>query len=407
MINMTTGLEIRKYLQPALIVAAGVTVAFLLYLTTPAPVQKTPDRPVLLVDAIQAVSGSANTVVKTQGAVTARTRTALVSEVSGIITRISPAFVVGGYFRSGDVLVEIDDRNYLAELKRARAAVASARTQLAKESGLAEYALADWERSREMVTNKEMASELTLRKPQLQEARANLEFAEADLIKKQGDMERTKISLPYDGIIEERNVDLGQFVTAGTQLAISFAIDSVEVRLPIPVHELDYLELPDPLYPNEAGNLNVNLESIVGHTKRKWHGKIVRTEAVLDSKSRVLYVVAQVRQPYRRGGDGWDAPLRIGTFVDAIIEGKTLQDVVVLPRAALRPGNRVWVIDSNQQLQMKDVEIARADEDSLYISSGINDGQLVCMTSLDNPLPGTRVQYTLLDMPVVQVTGDE
>ena len=407
MISLPAGSEVKKYLQPALIVAAGLVIAFLLYLTTPEPVQKTPDRPVLLVDAIQAVSSSADTVVRTQGAVTAKTRTALVTEVSGIITDISPAFVVGGYFREGDVLVKIDDRNYLADLQRAKAAVASALTELAKESGLAEYALADWERSKQLVTNKEQASDLTLRKPQVMEAQANLEFAQADLLRKQGDLARTKISLPYDGIIEERNVDLGQFVTAGTQLAISFAIDSVELRLPIPIHELDYLDLPDPLHPDRTDKLNVTLSSIVGQTQRTWHGKIVRTEAVLDRKSRVLYVVAQIAQPYNRGNGGWDAPLRIGTFVDAVIEGRTLEDVVVLPRAVLRPGNQIWVIDDQQHLQMQGIEIVRADEESLYISAGVSDGQLVCLTSLENPLPGTLVQYTLVDAPARQAASNE
>jgi RND family efflux transporter MFP subunit len=407
MISLPTVTEMKKYLVPALIVAGGLGVALLLSLATPEPEQKTPERPVLLVDAIRAVSRSADTVVRTQGTVSATTRTVLVSEVTGIITDSSPAFVVGGYFKKGDLLVKIDDRNYIAEVKRAEAAVASAKTQLAKESGLAEYALDDWERANQSVTNTTLASDLTLRKPQLIEAQANLEFAEADLLKKQDDLLRTEIRGPFDGIIEEKNVDLGQFVTTGTNLGITFGIESVEVRLPISIPELDYLELPDPLHPDRTDKLNVTLSTVVGESKKSWQGKIVRTEAVLDKKSRVLYVVARVAHPYLRGPDGWDAPLRIGTFVDAVIEGKLLEDVVVVPRSSLRPGNQVWIIDEEQQLRMQDIDVVRADEKSLYVSTGVSDGQLICITSLENPLPGTQVQYTLVDTPAQQAAINE
>ena len=407
MISLPTVTEMKKYLVPALIVAGGLGVALLLSLAPPEPEQKTPERPVLLVDAIRAVSRSADTVVRTQGTVSATTRTVLVSEVTGIITDSSPAFVVGGYFKKGDLLVKIDDRNYIAEVKRAEAAVASAKTQLAKESGLAEYALDDWERANQSVTNTTLASDLTLRKPQLIEAQANLEFAEADLLKKQDDLLRTEIRGPFDGIIEEKNVDLGQFVTTGTNLGITFGIESVEVRLPISIPELDYLELPDPLHPDRTDKLNVTLSTVVGESKKSWQGKIVRTEAVLDKKSRVLYVVARVAHPYLRGPDGWDAPLRIGTFVDAVIEGKLLEDVVVVPRSSLRPGNQVWIIDEEQQLRMQDIDVVRADEKSLYVSSGVSDGQLICITSLENPLPGTQVQYTLVDTPAQQAAINE
>ena len=118
-------------------------------------------------------------------------------------------------------------------------------------------------------------------------------------------------------------------------------------------------------------------------------------------------MVAQIDYPYIRGDGGWDAPLRIGTFVDAVIEGKLLENVVVLPRSSLRPGNQVWLIDDQQQLQMKDIEVVRADEESLYISSGVSDGQLICITSLENPLPGTQVQYTLVDLPARQAAINE
>jgi len=349
--------------------------------------------PVLLVDIFEAKKKTVNISVKAQGTVTPRTQTTLVSEVSGLITEVSPSFQVGGFFKKGDILVRIDDRNYRADVKRTQAAVASARTRLATETGLADNARSDWERNRTHTGANRNATDLALRKPQLAEALASLEYALADLEKKRGDLQRTIIRAPYDGLVKEKKADVGQFVGAGTQLAVTFAIDYAEIRLPLPDNELAYLNLPDTMKGAGTKGPKVLLTAEIGGEQHTWEGSLVRTEGVFDERSRVLFAVAQVRDPYSRETGGWSAPLRIGTFVQAVIEGRIAEDVIILPRGSLRPGNRIWVVDEDNTLRQRNVDILRAGEELIYIESGLEDGQLVCITPLENPLPGTQVRF--------------
>jgi RND family efflux transporter MFP subunit len=301
--------------------------------------------------------------------------------VSGQILEVSTTFVSGGFFKAGDVLVRIDDRNYQAELKRAEASVAASRTVLVREQGLADYARDDWEK----LNRSEAATELALRKPQMAEAKAQLAFTRADLKKRLGDLERTVIRAPYDGMVREKRADVGQFVGPATQLAEIFAVDVVEIRLPLPDKDLPYVQLEQ--------HPAVRFSAEIGGTVHSWQGQIVRTEGVFDEQSRVLYAVAQVQDPYNQRGTNWDYPLRVGTFVDAEIKGLEVDDVIVLPRSVLRRGNRVWTIGPNKELIPREVKLLRADENQIYVTGGLEGNPLVCLTTLENPLPGTVVRF--------------
>ena len=372
---------LRKFALPIVVLLGALLITSWLIVQRPVPAQKRPDPPVLLVDAIVAELASVRLKVHAQGSVTPRTETSLTGEVAGQIIEVFPQFVSGGFFKRGDVLVKIDDRTYRAEVKRSQAAVAAAETLITREQGLSDYALQDWRR---LNPDKE-ATDLALRKPQLAEARANLQSALADLERKEGDLERTMVRAPYDGMIRQKLADVGQFVGAGTQLAVIFASDVAEIRLPLPDKDLPFVDL--------KAQPPVEVTANIGGTDYYWRGKIVRTEGVFDEQSRVLYVVAQVADPYNQDGESWAYPLRIGTFVGANIEGRRADNLVVLPRSALRRDNRVWIIDSNNRLVPKTVSVLRTDASSVYINSGLEDNELVCLTLLENPLPGTVVRH--------------
>lgn len=375
-----------KFLYPAIILATGIGISVVFFLSTPEPATRDIKPPVILVDAIEISRSPLTMTVDTQGEVIARTRTTLVSEVSGVVTSISDSFVAGAGFDKGEQLLTIDDRNYVAELERARANVAGARKKLAEEVGLAEYAAVDWEKSRVGTA----PSDLALRKPHIEEARANLEFALADLKRKQGDLERTRVTAYYDGMVESREVDVGQYVSPGTRLGVVFAIDVVEVRLPIPLHELEFLDLPSSIAETKEP-VPVALTSITRSHVSNWPAHIVRTEAVMDRKNRVLYAIAEVRDPYT----GHDSPLRIGSFVRARISGRYYDDIVRIPRAAVRPGNNIWIVNADSQLERRTIDPIRADENYLYVEAGVSDGDIISVTPLENPLPGTEVSFTL------------
>ena len=119
----------------------------------------------------------------------------------------------------------------------------------------------------------------------------------------------------------------------------------------------------------------------------------MRTEGVFDEKSRVLYLVAQIKDPYNQLAERWPAPLRIGTFVEAEIKGRLVDNIIKLPRKVLQGDDRVWTVASENLLVLSKVDLLRRDESHIYVTSGINDGDLVCLSALDNPLPGTRVRF--------------
>ena len=377
-----------KIVLPIAIIGGAVLVSWQIIAARPEVERVAPPPPTLLVQVAVAQREPVTFTVRSQGVVTPRTRTTLVSEVSGQIAEVSPAFVSGGFFNKGDVLVRIDPRHYQTAFKRARSEVAKARTKVATEHALAGYAYQDWQRLRELNASERPASDLALRKPQLAEAVAALEFAEADLEKATEDLDRTVIRAPYDGMVREKRADVGQYVNVGAQLAETFATDYAEVRLPLPQVDLQYLELPGP---DSEAFLPVELTADIGGVRRTWHGRIIRSEGVFDAESRVLHVVAQVDDPYGQGGGGGE-PLRIGTFVTAEIQGREGGSLFVIPRHSLQRGETLWMVGDDMTIQPRLLEIVRADEQFSYVTTGLSDGERYTVTPPEQPLPGMLVR---------------
>ena len=377
-----------KIVLPIAIVAGAVLVSSVIIAARPEVERVAAPLPSLLVDVAVARREAVTFTVRSQGVVTPRTRTTLVSEVSGQIAEVAPAFVSGGFFEQGDVLVRIDPRHYQTAYKRARSEVAKARTKVATEHALAGYAYQDWLRLRELNAAERPASDLALRKPQLAEAVATLEFAEADLEKATEDLDRTVIRAPYDGMVREKRADVGQYVNVGAQLAETFATDYAEVRLPLPQVDLQYLDLPEGV---GERSLPVKLTADIGGVAQVWTGRIVRSEGVFDAESRVLHVVAQVDDPYGHGGDGLE-PLRIGTFVTAEIRGREGGDLFVIPRHSLQRGETLWLVGDDMAIQPRLLEVVRADERFSYVSNGLVDGERYTVTPPEQPLPGMIVR---------------
>ena len=377
-----------KIVLPIVIIAGTVLLSWQIIAARPEVERVAAPPPTLLVEVATAEREAVTFTVRSQGVVTPRTRTTLVSEVSGQIAEVAPAFVSGGFFKEGDVLVRIDPRHYQTALKRARSEVAKAQTKVATEHALAGYAYQDWQRLRELNAAARPASDLALRKPQLAEAVAALEFAEADLEKATEDLDRTIIRAPYDGMVREKRADVGQYVNVGSQVAETFATDYAEVRLPLPQVDLQYLELPD----GDAETfLPVKLTADIGGVQQAWTGRIVRSEGVFDAESRVLHVVAQVDDPYGQNGEGRE-PLRIGTFVTAEIRGREGGELFVIPRHSLQRGETLWLVGDDMAIHPRDLTVVRADERFSYVSSGLADGDRYTVTPPEQPLPGMLVR---------------
>lgn len=373
-----------------LILGAASAIAVTLYWNRPEPVKVATETHSLLVDVAEVVKQDVPITLASQGTVEPRTQTTLIAEVAGRVVKVSPKYKAGGFFSAGEMLLQIDPRDYQAELKRAESAVASARSNLALEKGRAEVAYRDWRKYSNGVTRNADADALAQRKPQLAEAQARLDSAEADLARARDDLDRTTIRLPYDGMIRSKAVDIGQYVSLGTQLGEAFAVDRVEVRLPLPDDRLSYLNLPA-LDENQTAVIPVTLSAQFGDDQHRWQARLVRTEGVLDERSRVLFAVAEVEDPYGLV-DERDIPLRVGTFVQAEITGKTLSDIVVLPRHVLRTGNQVWVVDDNNRLVNRSVRLLRTAGELAYIHRGLEEGERVSLSAIPQAVAGTEVR---------------
>jgi RND family efflux transporter MFP subunit len=379
-----------RYILPvALVVGAVVVVLGLVAVSNnkgPEKIQE-PDQ-AILVDVIPASLKSQFLSVVSQGTVRPRTETILMAEVPGKIVSVSKNFIAGGFFRKDEVLLQIDPSDYQAGLKRADANLASKEAQYADQKARSEQALKDWQN----LGRKGEPSDLTLRKPQLAEALAGVQAAEADLLKAERDLARTRISLPYDGLVRSKNVDVGQYVGPGAQMGATFAIGTAEIRLPLSSRDIAFLNLPSATNLEDSVRPEVHLSAESSGLSGHWRAEIVRTEGVVDEASRVIYAVAEVKDPYAVLGESTQDELRVGTFVRADIQGLRVDNVVLLPRSVLRPDDTVLVANREQKLEIRQVEVLRAEPQSVYISKGISDGEQIITTAMDAPISGTLLK---------------
>ena len=370
-----------------LVGASGISL--LLFLTRPPTAIEEPAEAMVSVDVAQVVKQDMRIEIQAQGTVSPLQETAIHSEVKGRVIEVSPNFNVGGFVSQDEILLRIDPRDYQTSLLRAQAAVESAESNLAQEKGRAQVAQREWEKLPKGTQRTPEARDLYLRKPQLEQAQAQLLAAQADLNTARDNLGRTIIKAPYAALIRKKHSDLGQFVTAGTPLADIFSVEYAEVRLPIPQSKLDYLDLPG-LTGYASGSL-IDLYTDVAGEVKHWTAQLHRTEGVFDERSRVLYTVARIADPYGLKEQGKE-PLRIGTFVNANIAGRELTDIVTLPRYLLRAGNFLWIVDESMHLRNRKVTILRTGGDLIHVTAGLDDGDLVSLTSLDNSFVGSRVK---------------
>ena len=326
--------------------------------------------------------------IASQGTVKARTQSTLIPEVSGRVLRISPNFREGGFFEEGDILLEIDPSDYLTAVTVAEANLAEAEVRLAEEEAQSLQAKLDWER----LGGGDTPSDLVLRGPQFALARANVASAEARLVQARRDLERTRLRAPYDGRILTKSADVGQVVGPGNVLAEIYAVDYAEIRLPLTTEQYSLIDFPDVVRggPQLEADIPVTLTASFGQEKAVWKGKVVRAEGSVDSRSRQINVVAQVDDPY---GPGHSQALKVGLFVEAEIEGKTLEDVYVLPRTALREARFVLTITEDNRILRVPVEpLWATSREVVFRTPDIEPGTWVSLTQMALALDGMPVQ---------------
>lgn len=381
----------RRVLIPIIILLLAIIISLILIANRPAIQQAPFEMPVTAIRTISAESESITLFVSSRGKVQPATISEMSAAVNGPVAWISPSLVAGGYFEKGATLLRIDGRDFQTALEK---------SQAAKQQAEAEANHA----SRELERISGLASRKLASDSQLQDARrvadvaaARLANAEADLHQAQLNLDRTELKAPFDAIVEARNIELGQNVSPGQSVATLYGADVVEVKLPLANRQMGFLTVS----PSTRGMLpeeqapDVLVKGMYAGKQHVWQGKLVRTEAGIDASNNTVQAIVQVVQPNLIEGDDEslsDIPLPIGLLVQAEISGRTVDNVIALPRHVIRKNTQVLVAAPDDTLQIREVDILRLESDRVLIQGGLNEGERVCVSPIQAVVDGMKIR---------------
>jgi RND family efflux transporter MFP subunit len=353
-----------------LAVAAGVS-AFLI-VNRVKPAQQETERPVPTVDTVPVNPGMHTVNLTSEGVVQSKREVSLAAEVAGRVVSISDELVEGGRVKEEEVLAAIDDADYQVALRTAKTAVAEAELSIEQEAARGVQAQRDWEK-----LGRGDAPDLVLRKPQIAAAEARLASAHAEVERALRDIRRTSITAPFSGRIRKVFIEEGSYVTPGSPVVEIFSDDVVEVRLPFSLGDYaQSLREKTPPFPVHA---------VIGGKPTTWQAVLDRLEGEIDRETLSGYAIARI-QP---DGEGKYPP--VGLFVRAELAGKTIENVVEIPRSALRGAHDVWVLESGR-LAKRHVDIIRSTRDTLVVTGDFKPGDLLVTTRLAAPVPGMELK---------------
>ena len=323
--------------------------------------------------------------IESQGTVIPRTEIQLMSEVLGKIQKVSSKLQTGSKFEKNDPLVYLEKRDFELSLISAQSSLSQARVNYEREKAESELAAKEWKK-----INGGKASNLTLRKPQLSQAKALLAAAEAVYEQAERNLDRTTIRAPFKGRVRQKMVDVGMVISPGLTIAQIYATDYVEISLPIAEQDLAFLGIPlDGSFIKKESQPYVELYTEFGGKQLSWSGTIVRSSAEIDSKTRMLSVIAQVSDPYQKTSNM--LPLKVGIFVKAAIKGRTFNDIIIIPRFTVR-NNKVWIVNQEGALDQKQIKILRYEDDKVLVSEGLDLSDSVLLTRLAVLIKGMKLK---------------
>jgi RND family efflux transporter MFP subunit len=384
---------LRNLLTALAILVIGALASTVLVKMGQKPERQTPPASRPVVSAFTVAPETEPIRVKSFGSVKAKRSINVVPRVNGEVVEKSPHFEAGGYFTEGQILLRIDDTDYIMAAQQAAANVAQSEYQLALAEEEAQVALREWERiGNDGMDDEAEPTALVMHEPQLKLARANLQSARAAHDQAQLNLERCVITAPFKGRVLDTSVDAGQFIRSGANLGTIYATDIAEVTVAIADDDLAWITVN---YDAKDGGVPVDVSAEFAGAVHHWEGRAVRLGGAVDSRSRLVSVVVEIPSPYERTGSR--PPLIEGMFVDVTFTSQPPAGAVVIPRSALRPNDKVWVIDPESRVQIRDVAVARAGVDQAIITDGLAAGERVCTSNL---------QYVTSGMPV-RVEGDQ
>ena len=374
---------IKKVIIPILIIVVAIAIFMVMINLAPKPEKKSVEikPPLVNVEPIKVATVALK--VYSQGTVIPNVESTLTAEVSGRIIEVAINFDNGAYFKKDQVIAKINDDVYQVNLLQAQARLEVAKAALLEEQARGQQAKDEWRLSGKSLDE---APLMALRKPQLQKAKADLAVAEAEVKAANIQLAKTIIRAPYGGIIKNKMVDIGQFVNTGTALAEIFSAEKAKVRLPIKLQDINYLNLPTVNQPHS--NIKVELNSVIGLDNFTWQAELTGYEGEVDNTSRVHYVIATIADPYNIQQIPERAELRVGSFVNAVIEGKTIENLSVLPRSAVVGKNTLYLMTKDKTLNIVDFTAISADQHFIYSKQNFGDNQQLVLTEIALPVSG-------------------
>ena len=368
----------KQIIVPIVILLAGILlfVAFSSMKKPPEEKEKVDNTPIVAVEAVTVEPMTLQ--VDSYGIVKPKYETELVAQVSGQIVELSDAFVRGGFVKKGQLLARIDPNDYEAALIEAQATLASARASLETERAQGKVAEREWKE----ITNSS-PTELSLRKPQLAQELARVKAAQASVLRAERNMERTEVKAPFDAMIEARNIGLGSFVGTGSNIGKVLGTAIAEVRLPVADNQLQFLV-------NQGDSAKVKLIGTYAGAEKVWKANIARSEGVIDNKSRMSYLVAEIKDPYALTQDNNETPLRFGSYVNAKVLGMEISQATLLPRY-LVVNDKVAILDVDSKLHYVAIDIVRQVGGNVIVGNGLAAGDQLIVSALDYPVDGMKL----------------
>ncbi len=387
---------------PLVIIAIFIALSVLLLNNKKRPEQQKAQVRTPVLEVIRIEKQDVQLSVDSYGVVEPKYKAEVVSEVIGSVNYISPDFAVGKFVSKGDLLARLDDSDYHADLAQAEASLAQAQAKLKEEIARGKVAK---KTLRDVSPNKKTA--LGLREPQRKQEEANVKFAKAGVERAKRNLTKTEIRAPFDALVKMKNINMGSYLTQGKLIGELYGTEIAEIRLPITPNSFSYLDL------NRLDSRKLNIEAQYGDIQiNHWAAKLVRNEGIIDKDNRMIYLIAEVDDPYNLKSP-LDKPsiksitslstsspsltlsvLQFGTFVTTTIQGKKVKDVIKLPRHVVR-SEQVIVVDSQNKTQTRQVNVVRSDNENAYVIGGLEDGEFVSLIRSDSLIDGTEVKTVM------------
>lgn len=381
-----------KALPAVVVLLLGIFVASRLVASRPVPEVAPKTMQGTLVEVMEAHPVRERVVVEAMGTVIPAREVDVLPEVGGRIIELNPNLVFGGFVSAGDVIARIDPRDYETFVKQAEAQLETARLNLELEQGRQVVAQREWDVIYPTTQDSQASSDLALRKPHLASAKANVESAKGALEQARLNLERTVIKAPFNAIVRDEAVEVGKLVMQQTRIATLIGSDQYWVQVSVPVSQLQRISIPDKQ--GKGGSLATVKHEADSNTVIKREGRVIRLFSGLDPAGRMARLLVAVDDPLGFDSDHNDSglPLLIDAYVRVEIDAGELDDVFVIPRTAVREGDRIWVMDEKERLSVRDVDIVWRRKDDVLVTNHIRPGERVVTSRIPTPIPGMQLR---------------